>query len=130
MSKYKDIKAASQAPWFMFWVKEWLTDERLAHQPAEVRGALITLRAWAWLADDPCTLPTDDKQLAVMSGLGRRWKKFGPTVLRFFTRRDDKRLVDTALLELYTYMKTNTVEKSTRARHAAEARWATRQDPM
>jgi uncharacterized protein YdaU (DUF1376 family) len=119
----KKRTTAQDAPWFPFWTKEWLTDERVLAVSPEVRGALITLRAWAWLSTPPCTLPADELQLARLSGLGRRWRRLRETVLQFFIMREN-RWVDPMLQVLHDEMVTAHAKRSAASRTAATARWS------
>lgn len=63
-----------------------------AMHPAAQAGYLKLLAA-EWQTDD-CTLPADEEDLAILSGLGRwdLWKEHAKTILRHFSKLEDGRL--------------------------------------
>lgn len=74
----------SQAPYFPFYPKDWLTSHSIMLMTPEERGAFIQLLAHAWFATPACTLPKDDATLAKLSDTGSRWRKVRDVVLREF----------------------------------------------
>jgi uncharacterized protein YdaU (DUF1376 family) len=111
-------------PAFQLYAREWLTDTTLLS--AEEKGALIDLRAHAWLAASrgelPCSLPNDDVKLARLSGLNARWRKVA-TELRPFFRVDGDRLVDDALLGYRREIEQNHNDRAKGARKTNAKRW-------
>jgi uncharacterized protein YdaU (DUF1376 family) len=114
---------ASKAPWYPFWAKEFLTDENLALWPIERKGALLQLRAHAWIGEPPCTLPDDDAMLAKLSGLNRRWKKHANDIRRCFEQAEG-RLVDPYLMLLYQEMIEKADRRAIAGEKGARARWS------
>jgi uncharacterized protein YdaU (DUF1376 family) len=108
------------APWFAFYVKDWIVETALL--TAAQKGALADLRAYAWHSDPPCTLPNDDTVLAKLSGLARQWPKLGVAVRAFFIVEDDK-LRDPMLSEAYEEMVKSSARKSQAGKLGAEQRW-------
>src|SRR5262245_10814433 len=114
-------------PAFQFYPREWLTDTTLL--TPEQKGALMELRAHAWLAavrgEPPCSLPNDDAKLAKLSGLGPRWRKVGRDVRAFF-RVEADRLIDTGLLANRADMESYHIERSEAGRKGNQTRWGKR----
>lgn len=84
-------------PWMPVYLEEWLSIRLTPEQ----KGALMDLRAFAWKADPPCTVPDDDARLAVISGLGPRWGDAGEPIRELLTPTADGRLCDRSLLVRY-----------------------------
>jgi len=120
---------STRAPWYQFWAKEYLTNETLAMWPVERKGALLELRAHAWLAEPPCTLPDDDRVLAKLSGLNRKWHRHSTELRKCFDSIDGDRLRDPYLTMLYEEMVSQAERRSNAGRKAAAARWTSRFDP-
>jgi uncharacterized protein YdaU (DUF1376 family) len=109
------------APYFPFYVKEWLVGNALL--TAEQRGALINLLAHAWVATPPCTLPDDDTQLALLAGIPlKRWRRMADTIRAVFYR-EDGRLVDGKLLQRHQEMVDGSQRRTAAAQRASQARW-------
>jgi len=106
---------------FPFPCKDWLVETALF--TAEQRGALVTLLAYAWLDDDPCTLPDDDSKLAKLSGLGKRWKTAG-TLVRERFESVNGRLRNAALWAAYQRVIEEHKRKSEAGRRGSQKRWA------
>lgn len=67
--------------YFPMMAADWLSGVATMQMTPEQRGAFIDLLCVSWMAKDvPCSLPNDDKVLAQLSRLGRRWKTVGGTV--------------------------------------------------
>lgn len=95
----------TDAPYFSFWAKDWLTGEGTRLMTPEQKGAFIDLLSHAWLStSEPCTLPGDDASLARLSGLGRRWLKVGAPVLAEFEPTGSGRLRNDKLFRVWTEM--------------------------
>lgn len=90
---------ANQLHWFPLDPEKHLT--RTARLGPEARAAYDWLRCYAWLAgnrgEPPCSLPDDDAELALLSGLGQRWAKVAAKVRSMFDASSG-RLVDQDLL--------------------------------
>ena len=73
-------------PYFKFFPADWLGSTSVACMTLEQQGAYIRLMAHAWQASDS-GLPDDDTALAMLSGLGDRWRAAGPPVRHMFRWR-------------------------------------------
>jgi len=73
-------------PYFKFFPADWLGSTSVACMTLEQQGAYVRLMAHAWQAPDG-GLPDDDAALAMLSGLGDRWKTAGPPVKHMFRWR-------------------------------------------
>ena len=124
MNEPSEPSVQSEAPWFAFWVREWLTDEQLALWPLERKGALLELRCRAWLSNPACSLPNDDATLAVLSGLGRRWRLHA-TAIRAVLDEKDGRVYDPYLLRLYETMVAKHRRRVDAGKKGAISRWHT-----
>lgn len=78
MSKKSKIPAS-----FPFWVDDWLSSKHRALMTPAERGAYIDLLAYQWV-DPTCTLPDDDLQLSILSGLGKVWKRSASALRKVF----------------------------------------------
>jgi len=87
--------------WFPVFVADWLTSDAITLMLPEQEGAFfrLLLRAWGKGVDEPA-LPDDDKVLAVLSRLGKRWAKLGPLVKEQFEAREG-RLFNAKLSEVW-----------------------------
>lgn len=92
----------------------------------EQQGAYRNLLDHAWQMDPPCTLPDDERSLAMLSGLGDRWGTEGPVILRWFTPRRG-RLVNKKLYSVWREMYERREQKSRAGKlggeKSAEIRW-------
>lgn len=77
--------------WFPVFVADWLTSDDVTLMLPEQEGAFfrLLLRAWGKGGAEP-SLPAVDRDLAILSRLGRRWAKLGPLVRAQFTERDGR----------------------------------------
>ena len=71
-------------PYFNMWVADWLSSEAVTMMTPEQEGGFFRLLLLSWRADPPCTLPNDQRVLAKLSRLDRRWKKAGPLIVEQF----------------------------------------------
>lgn len=75
-------------PAMPLWTDAYISDTQ--HLTNEEHGVYLRLLMFAWRTPD-CSLPTDEKRLAIMVGLtGAQWRKLSKTVLSFFTEQDEK----------------------------------------
>lgn len=72
MPKKRILKTPVQLDYFPFFAKNWLASPTITCMTPEEEGAYIRLLAHCWDSDD-CSLPGDDKSLAILSRLGDRW---------------------------------------------------------
>lgn len=114
-------------PYFPLYVKDWLTGQSTVLMQPEEKGAFMDLLCHAWLADPPCTLPDDDRALAKLSGLGGRWKRFGP-VIRAQFELVDGRLRNGKQWEVHLDMLAHREKRATAGRKGNEARWGSQSD--
>lgn len=78
---------ANRSPAFQFYPADWLSSARVRCMTPEQKGAYIDLLAYQWL-DPDCSLPDDDSELAVLSGLGEvGWKGSSSTLRGCFKYR-------------------------------------------
>lgn len=83
---------ADRFPWFPFYAGDWRTSETVRAMTYEQRGVYLELLAIAW-ADGTKTpsLPSDVKQLAQLTSLGKRWAKVGaPIIAQCFTLEEGR----------------------------------------
>ena len=90
--------ARNKAPAFQFYPDAWLSSLDIALMTPAEEGAYIRLLAIEWLEPD-CGLPNDDKLLAKLSRLGRRWHRVSGKKLRQKFRAEGDRLYNDRLLE-------------------------------
>ena len=112
------------APAFQFYASDWLGSTKIALMSPEEEGAYIHLLAHAW-NDPSCSIPTDEKELAKLSRLGKRWGKCRIKILNCFIRSSttESRYVNERLL-LERAKQDEYHEKQRRnAVLGAEARW-------
>lgn len=81
----------SDLPWFPIYRREWLESAAVSAMLPEQEGPFFRLLVIAWGDGDvEPSLPADDMQLATLSKLGARWKKFGGLVKAQFVERDGR----------------------------------------
>ncbi len=72
---------AGVSPAFQFYPQDYLSSaDVMCMTPAE-RGAYVHLLAHQWI-DEDCSLPDDDRVLAVLSGMGEQWLNGCSTTVR------------------------------------------------
>lgn len=111
--------------WFPFFAKDWLSSPSVQRMTPEQRGAYIQLLAIAWSAAGPSlpSIPADDDSLAVMSGLGSRWKKVGGLVRAQFFQRDDL-LLNAKLTDVWNEQQARHAKAVERARKGGKGKAA------
>lgn len=112
-------------PWFPFYTADWLTSPAIVSMSAEQRGGYVQLLAYAWNGgNDEPSLPDDDRQLAILSGLGRRWARHGGPVRARFSPRAavPGRLFDDKLSQVYEVQRSKQELQSAAGRASAIAR--------
>lgn len=88
------------------------------HLSLEEHGAYLSLMMIAWRTSE-CTLPDDDKRLAMMLGVTpRKWAKLKPVVMAFWTLKDGQ-WSQSRLQKERTFV----AKKSKQNREAANTRW-------
>lgn len=87
-------------PAFQWYPRDWLASDARALMTLEQRGAYLDLLSRAWLDDPPCSLPDDDAELAMLSGLGEKWAEAGALIRKSFVAKDG-RLWNTKQLEVF-----------------------------
>ena len=73
---------ADRFPWFPFYAADWRLSNTVRAMTYEQRGVYLELLCIAW--DDGRKAPSlssDERELAALTGLGKRWAKVGPTIL-------------------------------------------------
>lgn len=96
----KGLVTTNPLYWMPISLDQWLNEIGGGLRP-EQKGALMDLLATAWKQDPPCTLPDDAVYLAARSGLGSRWSKLAPAILRQFVPVHGGRLQCPWLLAVY-----------------------------
>ena len=86
----------TRSPAFLFYPGDWIRSTPITLMTPAEEGALIRLWCVAWESGN-CSLPDDDKQLAVLSRMGPNWKRSGAK-LRAEFRADGGRLYHDKLL--------------------------------
>ena len=72
--------------YFPLMAGDWLSGEAVSLMTPEQEGAFVHLLCLAWLSKEtPCSLPNDDKALADLSRLRRKWKTAGVLVKAQFS---------------------------------------------
>src|SRR5687767_3540255 len=77
--------------WLPLNVREWLGGQATSQMTLEQQGAFLRLILSAW--DDGArepSLPNDDRSLAELSGLRRRWRSVGALLRAQFEVRDGR----------------------------------------
>lgn len=105
------------------WMPLWISDFQALSAnltPAQL-GALMRMRAAAWVEDRPCTLPDSDARLASISGLGESWSANSDVLREYFvpTEPDSHgkpRLIDHELEQLYAKQLARYLAASTNGR--------------
>ena len=111
-----------KAYYFAFPCKDFLIETALF--TPEQRGAYIALLAHAWVAEPPCTLPSDDTSLGQLSGMKRRWVNHGAVVKARFTVIDGRLRCDWQH-ELFIRMVSEHERKSAAGKKGSAMRWNT-----
>ena len=88
----------SKSPAFQFYPKDWFGSENVRLMTPAERGGYIELLGHAWLNED-CSLPDDDKKLAILSGLGEQWFNGSSELIRSCFKKKGKRIVNIRLVE-------------------------------
>lgn len=70
----KKVNPRTKPPAFQFYPRNMLTSTAFNAMTTEERGGYFGLFCHAWLQARPGWLPDDDRVLAALSGLGRRWE--------------------------------------------------------
>lgn len=111
-------------PAFQCYASDWLGSTRIALMLPEQEGAYFRLLCHAW-ADEDCSLPADERQLAILSRLGARWKRMRAEVMACFephpTRPD--RLVNARLYAVRQEQEAHAERMSEAGAIGAHARW-------
>ncbi len=76
--------------WMPFHIDRWRGSAHVQAMRAAARSGYLYLLAEAWQTSD-CTLPLDNEELQVLSGLREdEWKEFGPRILKRFIEVDGR----------------------------------------
>lgn len=85
-------------PYFPFYPKDFVTDEKVMNMCTEAVGSYIRLLCAAWIANPPATIPNDDAALARLAGLTPlRWAELRAEVLSAWSPTKDGRLTQRRL---------------------------------
>jgi uncharacterized protein YdaU (DUF1376 family) len=83
--------------WMPFHIDAFKSSPYVQAMRSAARSGYLYLLTTAWQTDD-CTLPTDEFDLAILSGLGSEWDEHSKIILRCFTE-ENGRLVNKRLRE-------------------------------
>lgn len=73
----------SQPDWFAFYPRVWLTSRAVMAMAPQAKAGYLALLCHSWLSNT-CSIPSGDEELAVLSGLGNSWSKYGTEVRNCF----------------------------------------------
>ena len=88
----------TKRPAFQFYPDAWLSSTDITLMTIAEEGAYHRLLCYAWQEED-CGLPDDDRQLAVLSKLGKAWPKSAETIRKKFIDRNGRLYNDRLLAE-------------------------------
>ena len=114
----------NRPPAFQFYPKDWLSSKSVALMTLEQEGAYIHLLAHCWESDD-CSLPDDDKQLAILSRMSERWFSDSAAIKLCFVKHPTRkgRLVNIRLHRYWKELRGKQRERAASGRKGANARW-------
>lgn len=120
----------SDAPYFKFWAKDWRSSESIQLMSLAERGAFLELLAVAWLSsEEPCTIPSDDTQLAMLLHCPvREWRRISARVLAEFEAVESGRLRNAKLYRVYCEMQAKHDRQSQGGKRGASKRWVSHKD--
>ena len=112
------------APYFPFFVNDYLGDENISLMDLADQGAHVRLMCFAWKQDQPGTLRDDDSYLCRLVGIpAKQWQKSKQRVLRGW-KHDGLHWVHEGLRKAYMKQR----EYSESRKQAAEARWGKKEE--
>ncbi len=112
------------SPAFPLYTDDWLGSTAIALMSPAEEGAYIRLLAYEWNSGD-CSLPDDNKELAVLSRLGKAWGNgSGAKIRKNFVVRDG-RLYNLRMIEIWEEQKEYRERRTEAGKKGAEARWHT-----
>lgn len=112
-----DQSGKARFPYMPFFVDDWLSSDAVAQFTLEQQAAYINLLLRQWKAEDGI-LPNNRATLARWSGLGDRWGKLGPPIIRACFVERHGGLVNPKCRKLWEW----TRDKSAQARAAVMIR--------
>ena len=116
----------TRRPFFQLYPQLWLSHPKMVVLDVGARGALMQLMCYAWLDSPPCTLPDDDAELAVLSGLHDRWPTHARRLRAFFVSTEEGRLLNSDLWMRFQQMAASSEAKSRAGKKGNDARWGHR----
>jgi hypothetical protein len=85
-----NTEVMAELHFFPMYAAEWLAGEATTLMTPEQESAFLRLLLHSWLSTGvPCSIPEDDRALAELSRLGKRWLKVGEYVRDQFEPVDD-----------------------------------------
>ena len=88
--------------WMPFHIDRFRGSLHVQGMPGCARAGYLYLLASAWQSDD-CSLPDDDFELQILSGLTQKeWTQYKPVILRRFSNGGEKRLINAVLVAEWT----------------------------
>lgn len=120
-----------KAPAFQFYPGDWLSSTKIALMTPAQEGAYIRLLCHCW-SDPDCSIPDDDRSLAVLSRLGAQWKKLKAEVLDCFEPHPSipGRLVNQKLANVREEREEFRRKQSAGGAKGADKRWHSDGSPM
>lgn len=92
------MKDSKWKQWFPFYISDFKGSPYVqAMKPAAKAGYIYLLMA-EWASED-CTLPYDEEELSILSGLNDDWKNHAKIILKCFTANQEGRLINKRLLD-------------------------------
>jgi uncharacterized protein YdaU (DUF1376 family) len=105
-----------------FYIDDWVTSEAVNSFTLEQQGAYLTLLCQQFVAPDGM-LPNDERALAELSRLGKRWRAVGrPIIARCFVKRGSG-LINKRCRREWERAHDESRKRAKAARTAASARW-------
>jgi uncharacterized protein YdaU (DUF1376 family) len=117
---------ADRPQYFAFYVYVFFGDDKVAAMSTLGLGAYWRLIGSAWSASPPCTIPSDDANLARISKVTpNQWKEIKEEVLAAWKQTDDGRYVQKRLLKEYRAAKKRLRAAKTNGQKGGRPRKAT-----
>lgn len=110
------------SPAFSFYPDDWLGSTAITLMSPAAEGAYIRLLAYQWNAPD-CSIPGDDKTLALLSRLGTRWDAEKRLILSCFRRLKSGRIRNERLYQERLKQLTHSEQMSYAGKRGAQKRW-------
>ncbi len=123
----------NRPPAWQCYAKDILSSKAIAVMTLAEVGAYFLLLNHCWDTDD-CTLPNDDRELAILSRMGEAWHSYGSAihpVRKCFMAHPSKpgRLINERMYAEWKKLKAFQAEKSKAGQKGAKSRWKETKSP-